>query len=56
MQVNAQTQSKKWELLASIPDSLGFAGSYAGTLAGGIIYAGGAQFRALGWRSESMVR
>ncbi len=45
MQVNAQTQSKKWELLASIPDSLGFAGSYAGTLAGGIIYAGGAQFR-----------
>lgn len=45
MNLDAQEKNEKWDLLAPIPDSLGFAGSYAGTLAGGLIYAGGAQFK-----------
>lgn len=44
MQLDAQSQDKKWNLLAPIPDSLGFAGSFAGRLGEGIICAGGAQF------------
>lgn len=45
MDLNAQQHEKKWDSLPPIPDSLGFAGSYAGTLGQGIVYAGGAQFK-----------
>ncbi|MGH2623046.1 MAG: galactose oxidase [Sphingobacterium sp.] len=45
MQLNAQSQDKKWNLLSPIPDSLGFAGSFAGNLESGIVYLGGAQFQ-----------
>ncbi|SJN28519.1 kelch repeat-containing protein [Sphingobacterium sp. JB170] len=43
--LDAQAQKASWGMLAAIPDSLGFAGSYAGKLEGGIVYAGGAQFK-----------
>ena len=44
MQPNLQAQRKTWDLLTPIPDSLGFAGSFAGMLGSGIVYLGGAQF------------
>lgn len=44
VQLLAQLHDDQWKLLAPIPDSLGFAGSYAGRLGSGVVYAGGAQF------------
>ncbi|WP_099370689.1 galactose oxidase [Sphingobacterium sp. 1.A.5] len=44
IQMNGNAQERVWNVLDTLPDPYGFAGSFAGKINDGIIYMGGAQF------------